>query len=656
MARAFPSVVIDNVQPLIDCGSSPIKRIVGEDLVVEADIFKDGHDLVAAVLKWRVVGNRAWRDTPMTFVDNDRWRGVCTLYDQAVHEYTVEAWTDTFRSWQQEFAKKFEGGISDLRSEALEGAAIVKAAVTRARDRTDSTRLRQFAEQIVTGANSEIYAIAKSGELEVFMATYPDRADATLYAPIAHVVVDRPVALFAAWYEFFPRSAEGHGDRGSAFRDCWPRVDDAKAMGFDVIYFPPIHPIGETSRKGRNNAVTCDPGDPGVPWAIGGQAGGHKAVEPSLGTLEDFDWLQKEVRKRGMEIALDFAINCSPDHPYISEHPDWFYKRPDGTIKFAENPPKKYEDIYPINFRCENWRELWAEMKSIVLFWAERGVRIFRVDNPHTKPVAFWAYLIEGVRERYPDTIFLAEAFTRPKMMKALARAGFNQSYTYFTWRNSKQELIDYFTELTQTEMSEYFRPNLWPNTPDILPFVLQEGGRPALMTRVLMAATLSPLYGIYSGYELCENEALPGREEYLDSEKYQFKERDWNAPGNIKDWITRINQIRKQNRALQTLTTLLFYPADNDAILFYGKMTLARDNIIVVVVNLDPARSQNSYVHIPIGDFGPMDADVYQVHDLLTDARYLWRGERNYVELDPAVQPAHIFRVRRWLAGEKFV
>ena len=647
MARGFPSIVIDNVQPLIDCGRSPIKRVVGEDLAVEADIFKDGHDIVAAVLKWRVVGNRAWRETPMILVDNDRWRGVCTLYDQAIHEYTIEAWTDTFRSWQQEFTKKFEGGISDLRSEALEGAAIVKATAERARDRADSARLCEFADQIVSGANSQIYAIAQSGELEVLMATYPDRGDATRYEPPPQVVVDRRLALFGAWYEFFPRSAEGRGDGGSTFRDCLPRVDDAKAMGFDVLYFPPIHPIGATNRKGRNNAITCEQGDPGVPWAIGGEAGGHKAVEPSLGTLEDFDWLQKEVRKRGMEIALDFAINCSPDHPYVKEHPEWFYKRPDGTIKYAENPPKKYEDIYPINFRCENWRELWAEMKSIVLFWAEHGVRIFRVDNPHTKPVAFWEYLIEGVREKYPDAIFLSEAFTKPKMMKALAKAGFNQSYTYFTWRNSKQELIEYFTELTQTEMSEYFRPNLWPNTPDILPFVLQEGGRPAFMIRLLMAATLSPVYGIYSGYELCENKALPGREEYLDSEKYQFKQRDWNAPGNIKDWITRINQIRKQNRALQIYRNLRFYPADNDAILFYGKMTPARDNIILVVVNLDPFRKQNSFVHVPIEEFGYMDTDEYQVHDLLNDARYTWRGRQNYVELDPHAKPASIFLVR---------
>ena len=647
MARAFSSVTIENVQPLIDCGRYPIKRIVGEDLVVEADIFKDGHDVVAAILKWRV-GKRGWRQTPMMFVDNDRWRGVCTFYDEAIHEYTVEAWTDTFRSWQQEFAKKFEAGISDLQSEALAGAAIVEAAAGRARDRADAARLREFAEQIGRGANSAIYSTARSGELEVLMATYPDRADAAQYEPAPRVVVDRTAALFGAWYEFFPRSAEGRGDRGSTFRDCLPRVDDARGMGFDVIYFPPIHPIGHTKRKGRNNAITSEPGDPGVPWAIGSETGGHKAIEPALGTLQDFDWLQKEVRKRGMEIALDFAINCSPDHPYVKEHPDWFYKRPDGTIKYAENPPKKYEDIYPLNFRCENWRELWAEMKSVVLFWAEHGVRIFRVDNPHTKPVAFWEYLIGGVREKYPDAIFLSEAFTRPKMMKALARAGFNQSYTYFTWRNSKQELMEYFTELTQTEMSEYFRPNLWPNTPDILPFLLQEGGRPAFMIRVLMAATLSPLYGIYSGYELCENKPLPGREEYLDSEKYQFKERDWNAPGNIKHWITRINKIRRENRALQMYTNLRFYRADNDAILCYGKMTPARDNIILVVVNLDPFRKQNSFVHVPIEEFGQMESNEYRVHDLLSDARYIWRGGQNYVELDPEIQPAHVFLVRR--------
>jgi starch synthase (maltosyl-transferring) len=655
MIRAFPSAVIENLQPLIDGGRYPIKRVAGEDLVVEADVFKDGHDVVAAVLRWRLVGEIRWHETPMAFVDNDRWRGVCTLYQSGTYEYTVEAWTDTFRGWQREFSAKFEAGISELTAEALEGAALLEAAAQRAIVAADATRLREFAENIRVSENEQINAIALSGELEVLMATYPDRSWATQYAPAPRVIVDRVTARTAAWYEFFPRSAEGHGDGGSKLRDCLPRIDDAKAMGFNVIYFPPIHPIGHTNRKGRNNSVTCEPGDPGVPYAIGSEAGGHKSIDPALGTLADFDWLETQVRQRGMEIALDFAINCSPDHPYVKEHPEWFYKRPDGSIKYAENPPKKYEDIYPLNFRCENWPELWAEMKSIILFWAGHGVRLFRVDNPHTKPVAFWQYLINGVREVYPDVLFLSEAFTRPKMMKVLAKAGFTQSYTYFTWRNSKYELAEYFTELTQTEMREYFRGNLWTNTPDILPFVLQDGGRAAFMIRVLLAATLSSLYGIYSGYELCENEALPGREEYLDSEKYYWKARDWDGPGNIKDWITRLNQIRRENRALQFYDNLRFYHADNDAILFYGKTTAARDNIILVIVNLDPHRKQNSYVDVPIEHFGSMESDVYQVHDLLSDAHYVWRGRRNYVELDPEIQPAHVFRVRRSIGQDRF-
>ena len=375
--------------------------------------------------------------------------------------------------------------------------------------------------------------------------------------------------------------------------------------------------------------------------------GGHKDIEPSLGTLEDFAWLEKEVRKRGMEIALDFAINCSPDHPYVAEHPEWFYARPDGTIKFAENPPKKYEDIYPLNFRCTNWPMLWAEMKSIILFWAERGVRIFRVDNPHTKPVPFWEFLITGVREKFPDVIFLSEAFTKPKMMKVLAKAGFTQSYTYFTWRNYKQELIDYFTELTQTEMREYFRGNLFTNTPDILPPILQAGGRAAFMMRVVLAATLSSLYGIYSGFELGENDALPGREEYRDSEKYQFKARDWDAPGNIKHLITQLNKIRHQNRALHSYDNLRFYHADNDAILFYGKTTPARDDVIFVVVNIDPFYSHNSMINVPLELLGLDEGQPYEMHDLLDDSRYTWYGRQNYVELDPATRPAHIFRAR---------
>ncbi|MEY2541052.1 MAG: hypothetical protein QOI22_654 [Verrucomicrobiota bacterium] len=656
MPRALPSAVIENLRPLIDGGRYPVKRVTFEDLVVEADVFKDGHDVVAAALKWRVLGETRWQETSMVHIDNDRWRGVCTLYENSIYEYTVEAWTDTFRSWREEFTKKFEAGVTSLVSEVLEGAALLESAAQRAYDYKDAARLLELSQRMSTGELGEVNTIARSGELEVLMATYPDRSGATQYSPPPRMIVDRIVARTAAWYEFFPRSAEGRGDRGSTLRDSLPRIDDARAMGFDVIYFPPIHPIGRTNRKGRNNSTTSLPEEPGVPYAIGSEAGGHKDVDPALGTLDDFDWLQSEVRQRGMEIALDFAINCSPDHPYVREHPEWFYKRPDGTIKYAENPPKKYEDIYPLNFRCENWQALWEEMKSIILFWADHGVRIFRVDNPHTKPLQFWEYLITGVRSRYPDVVFLSEAFTKPKMMKALAKAGFTQSYTYFTWRNSKQELIEYFTELTQTEMREYFRGNLWPNTPDILPVALQDGGRPAFMIRATLAATLSSVYGIYSGFELCENQALPGREEYLDSEKYQWKERDWDAPGNIKEWIARLNKIRKENRALQLYDNLRFHHADNDAILFYVKMTAARDNIILIVVNIDPHRKQSSYIDVPIDEFGSMDGDIYQVHDLMSDARYTWRGRQNYVELDPEIQPAHIFRVRRWAGGDQFV
>jgi starch synthase (maltosyl-transferring) len=656
MPRRFASAVIENLQPLIDGGRYPIKRVVGEDVVVEADVFRDGHDVVAAALKWRIAGEGGWHETTMTHLSNDRWRGVCSLYEMAIYEYTVEAWTDAFRGWRDEFSVKFEADIRDLTSESLEGAGLLIAAAERAGRSIDGTRLRQLSEQMRSGANADVFRIANSGELEVLMTTYAGRADATQYAPAPRVIVDRPAARTAAWYEFFPRSAEGRADRGSTLRDCLPRVEDAKRMGFDVIYFPPIHPIGHTNRKGRNNSVSSEPGEPGVPYAIGSEAGGHKAIEPALGTLEDFAWLGKEIRKRGMEIALDFALNCSPDHPYVQQHPEWFYKRPDGTIKYAENPPKKYEDIYPLNFRCQNWPELWDEMKSIILFWAEQRVRIFRVDNPHTKPVPFWEYLISGVRKKFPDTIFLSEAFTKPKMMKTLAKTGFTQSYTYFTWRNHKQELIEYFSELTQTEMREYFRGNLWPNTPDILPFSLQTGGRPAFLVRAVLSATLSSVYGIYSGFELCENAALPGREEYRDSEKYQWKERDWNAPGNIKNWIARLNQIRRENRALHVYDNLRFYPAENDAILFYGKMTPARDNIILIAVNLDPHVLQTAFVHVPIEEFGGIESDTYEVHDLLSDARYIWHGRRNYVALHPEVQPAHIFRVRRWVGYENGV
>lgn len=675
-----PTVVIENVSPLVDGGRYPIKRAVGEDLIVQADIFKDGHDITSAVLKWRKVGQAKWHETPMLPIPNgnDRWESRCSFFENTSYEFTIEAWGDIFRTWQHEFQAKFKAKQADLTTETLEGAAFVAKAAKQAAERgqkRDAQRLTELAERIRTSEPMEVNEISHYGELEALMTAYSDREEATEFTlnppdlramteefePIyPHVTVDRERALFSSWYEFFPRNAEGHGDRGSTFRDCLPRVDDARAMGFDVVYFPPIHPIGITARKGRNNAVQCEPGEPGVPYAIGNRhqkcpnGGGHMDVAPELGTLEDFDWLVGEIRKRGMELALDFAINCSPDHPYVHDHPDWFYKRPDGSIKYAENPPKKYQDVYPLNFHCADWEALWNEMVDIILFWSRRGVRIFRVDNPHTKPVAFWEYLIGRVQAEFPDAIFLSEAFTRPKMMRALAKVGFTHSYTYFTWRNTKEELTEYFEELTQTEMADYFRANLWPNTPDILPHFLQHGGRAAFLIRAVLATTLSPIYGIYSGFELCENEALPNREEYYDSEKYQWKERDWNAPGNIKEFITRLNQIRRENRALQQYRNLEFHVADNEQVLFYTKVTEAKDNILLIVVSLDPWSARDTFIHVPVKDFGWMESDTYQVDDLLHDERYLWSGSKNYVRLDPQHKPAHIFRLRRWVGREQ--
>ncbi len=651
------TVVIDHITPQLEGGRYAVKRISGQDLVVEADILKEGHDLVTAVLKWRPKGDAAWRETPMTLGLNDRWTGTLSVGRIGAWEYTVEAWGDTFRSWQDEVRKKFNGGLRDLKSEALEGASLVSKAAARAGKSPDAKRLKAFASQLQQADAEALSTISASLELSALMIAWTDRSLSTTHSPLP-LWVDRERAAYAAWYEFFPRSAEGRADSGSTFRDCLPRIDDAKAMGFDVIYFPPIHPIGETNRKGRNNSLHAEPGEPGVPYAIGNHrhgvnGGGHKDVAPELGTLEDLSWLIGEVKKRGMEIAIDFAINCSPDHPYVESHPEWFFKRPDGTIKYAENPPKKYEDVYPLNFHNDNWQALWQEMRDVIAFWCEIGIRTFRVDNPHTKPVSFWEYLIGDIHETYPDAIFLSEAFTRPKMMQVLAKVGFTQSYTYFTWRNTKWELSEYLTELTQTEMKDYFRGNFFTNTPDILPEYLQRSGRPGFLIRGFLAATLSPVYGIYSGFELCENAPIPGKEEYIDSEKYQFKGRDWNAPGNIKDYVTRLNAIRRDNRALQEYANLRFHPADNDNILFYSKKTVAGDNALLFIVTVDPYNPQTAFVHVPLEELGIGDRETYQVEDLLTGERFTWTGARNFVSLNPHTRPAHILRVRRWAGRE---
>ncbi|PWU06175.1 MAG: alpha-1,4-glucan--maltose-1-phosphate maltosyltransferase [Verrucomicrobia bacterium] len=653
------SVVIRNLTPTFNEGRAAVKRSIGQDLTVEADIFREGHDIIRASLKWRRLHGQVWNETAMMPLGNDRWRGTFPLLQIGICEYTIEAWGDEFLSWQEEVQKKFDAGLYELTNEALEGAQIIEAGARRASGSPDAEILTKLARRAQTVSAHELRSFCEDPELVALMSYWANRELSTTLHPFRKVRVDPRRASFSAWYEFFPRSAEGKADSGSKFRDCLNRIEDAKAMGFDVIYFPPIHPIGETNRKGRNNSLKCEPGEPGVPYAIGNfrqgkNGGGHRDVAPELGTLEDFEWLVKETRRRHLEIALDFAINCSPDHPYVHEHPEWFFKHPDGSIKYAENPPKKYEDVYPLNFYNKNWKALWEELSDVLLFWCARGVTIFRVDNPHTKPVAFWEWVIAKVQTAYPEAIFLSEAFTRPKMMHELAKIGFTQSYTYFTWRNTKQELTDYFTELTQTEVKDYFRPNLFTNTPDILPEFLQQGGRPAFLIRAVLAATLSTTYGIYSGFELCENIAIPGKEEYLDSEKYQFKARDWNAPKNIKKFLTSLNRIRHENRALQFFETLRFHPIDNDRILFYSKATPCKENILLIVVNLDPFQTQSGYLQVPLKNFGWLENNAYEVEDLLSGEHFFWSGSQNYVSIDPLTRPAHIFRVRRWLGRKK--
>lgn len=645
------TVVIADISPCLDCGAHPVKRCVGEDLQVEADVFKDGHDVISGMLEWRHAESSEWSETPLRPLINDRWTAAFPLTLEGWCEYRVSAWGDVFLSWRHEILTKHKAGIEDLSSEALEGSAIIRSAASRAEgdDRRFLSEISSLLEDLEASSLPEVLA---DPALLALMDVYTDRSLATS-SPALRVWVDRTRAVRSAWYEFFPRSANGSADAGSTFRECLTRIDDARAMGFDMIYFPPIHPIGLTKRKGRNNSLISEPGDPGVPYAIGNNrqgvnGGGHKDVAPELGTLEDFAWLVGEIRDRGMEVALDFAINCSPDHPYVKDHPEWFFKRPDGSIKYAENPPKKYEDVYPLNFHNPDWQALWQELRDVILFWCHQGVRIFRVDNPHTKPVAFWEWVIAEVRNEFPDVIFLSEAFTRPKMMQTLAKVGFTQSYTYFTWRNSKFELTEYLTELTGTDMKDYFRPHFFTNTPDILPGFLQTGGRPAFCIRAVVAATLSPLYGIYSGFELCENTPIPGKEEYLDSEKYHFRGRDWNAPGNIKDLITKLNAIRSENRALHQLANLRFLSAENDSLLFFAKSTEGADNILFVAVNLDPFHAQAGFVTIPLADFGVPENEPYLLDDLLTGETFRWVGARNYIALRPEDRPAHIFRLRR--------
>jgi starch synthase (maltosyl-transferring) len=648
-------VAIENVQPEIDCGRFPIKRSVGETVVVEADVFADGHDLVACALQYRRQGETAWTETRMTPLLNDRYRGEFPVGELGRVEYTLSGWIDRFGTWRRDLSKKIEAG-QDVAVDLEVGARLPESAARRANGQPGRD-LRAFAKRLRGPDTKLAVETALSEGLRELMDAYPDRKQATSYGRQLSVTVDRERARFGAWYELFPRSTSTEPGRHGTFKDLEERLTYVAALGFDVAYLPPVHPIGESFRKGRNNALTAGAGDPGSPWAIGNaEEGGHKAPHPDLGTLEDFESMVKRAGELGLEIAMDLAYQTSPDHPYAKDHPEWFRQRPDGSIQYAENPPKKYQDIYPLDFESESWQELWQELKSVVEFWIEQGIRIFRVDNPHTKSFAFWEWLLDELKAEHPDLIFLSEAFTRPKVMYRLAKLGFDQSYTYFTWRSSKWELTQYFSELTQTEVVEFFRPNLWPNTPDILTEQLQTGGRSTFVSRLILAATLGANYGIYGpAFELMESRPLQeGREEYLDSEKYQVRHWDVSDPNSLSELIAKVNRIRRQNPALQQDRTLKFHQIDNEALIAYSKRSADGSNFVLVVVNLDPHLTQTGWVHLPLDDFEVDPQQTYQVHDLITEQRFQWHGEHNFVELNPNVMPAHVFRVRQRVRTEQ--
>jgi starch synthase (maltosyl-transferring) len=643
-------VVIESVTPEIDSGQFPAKRTVGERVTVEADVFADGHDALACVLRWRHESSQLWSDVPMVPVVNDRWRGEFMVSELGRYYYTIQGWIDAFETWSRQFAKRVEAG-QDITLELEVAARMIEAAAPRA-DGSDSNRLMAYAAAIRKGAASASSALA--GDLPQLMERYADKSSAVSYAKELQVTVDPELASFSSWYELFPRSAGDPAQHGT-FRDVEKRLPDIAEMGFNVLYLPPIHPIGRTHRKGANNSTKAGPDEPGSPWAIGSEEGGHKSINPRLGTMEDFQHLLGAADKQGMQVALDIAFQCSPDHPYTREHPEWFKHRPDGTIQYAENPPKKYEDIFPFDFETEHWRELWDELLSIVLFWIDQGVTVFRVDNPHTKPFPFWEWLIGEVKREHPDVILLAEAFTRPKVMYRLAKLGFTQSYTYFAWRNTASELVQYFTELSQPPIREYFRPNLWPNTPDILTEYLQNGGRPAFAARLILAATLGASYGIYGpAFELCEARARDaGSEEYLDSEKYQIRKWDYNSPDSLRELITLVNKVRIENPALHSDRGLRFHPTENEQLIAYTKTTPDLADVVLTVVNVDPHHTQAGMITLPLEDLGIRRDRGFQAHELLSGARYLWNGPRNYVEINPHSIPAQIFRFRRRLRSE---
>lgn len=643
-------VQIEGVWPEIDGGRFPIKRTVGEKVHVEVDMFGDGHDAVSGVLLYRPETSQQWQEVPLHPLVNDRWQGEFSVAEMGSYVYTIMGWVDHFKSWRRDIVKKIDA-VQVTPVDWLIGAELIEKASQQASGQ-DAEKLKTWAAALRAHhkqSNGILEDKAVSQDLATLMAKYPDREFATTYEKLLKITVDREKARFSTWYELFPRSCGAPGKHGT-FADCITRLPYIADLGFDVLYLPPIHPIGTTFRKGKNNTTVPEPGDVGVPWGIGSPEGGHKAIHSELGTLDDFRKLVAEAAKYGIEIALDLAYQCSPDHPYAQKHSQWFKRRPDGTIQYAENPPKKYQDIYPIDFETEDWQNLWEELKSVVLFWIEQGVKIFRVDNPHTKAFNFWEWMIGEIKQDYPDVLFLAEAFTRPKMMYRLGKQGFSQSYTYFTWRNNKWELTEYMNELTQTAVHEFFRPNFWPNTPDILHAYLQHGGLPAFKIRLVLAGTMTANYGIYGpAFEVCENRALKeGSEEYLNSEKYQIREWDLNSPYSIKDWIGRVNRARREHPALQSNKSIRFHHIDNEQIICYTKQTEDLSDVMLTVVNLDPHHTHSGWLHLPLESLGINPRQPYQVHDLLNDAQYTWEGGSNYVELNPHVAPAHLFWIKQ--------
>ncbi len=652
-------VIIENVKPQINCGEFPVKRVVGDKVEVEADVYSDSHDVLSAGVIYKHAGEREWHHVEMTYDINDRWEAQFKVSRLGTWHFTVRGWIDHFKSWHRDVLKKIDAQ-TDYASDLLVGAGIIHKSLAAFPDMAveESDFLREIVSEFSResqSAETRIDSLVSNTLYEV-MIKYPVKEHVTTFHKTFEVTVERPRANFSSWYEVFPRSLSPVEGQHGTFNDVVEFLPYVAEMGFDVLYLPPIHPIGKTKRKGKNNSVTAQPGDPGSPWAIGGEEGGHKAIHPELGTMKDFTNLIEKAAGQGIEIAMDMAFQCSPDHPYVREHPEWFRHRPDGSLQYAENPPKKYEDIYPLNFETDDWQNLWEELKSVFLFWMEKGVKIFRVDNPHTKSIRFWGWIIGELKQLHPDAIFLAEAFTRPKVMYQLAKQGFTQSYTYFSWRNTKYDLTTYCEELVKTEVRDFFRPNFWPNTPDILPEYLQVSQRTGFIQRVALAATLSSNYGIYGpAFELMENVPVePGKEEYLNSEKYELKHWDINQPNSLRKVIARLNKIRKENKALQNTHSLKFHDINNEALICYSKSSPGLDNIILAVVNLDPHHTHSGWINFPLQQFGMEPHSSFQVQDLMSGAFYLWNGEHNFVEIDPGIMPVHIFKVRRKVRSER--